>query len=70
MRKGGGGSHVKSEYPKRKINDLVNITKTMETASCNAIYASKEIQNDMIKICGDIIRNAITYSTFFKCDST
>lgn len=31
----------------------------LETADHNATYASKEIQNEVIVICGDIIRNRI-----------
>ena len=31
----------------------------LETADCNAMYTSKEVQNEMITICGDIIRNKI-----------
>ena len=31
----------------------------LETASLNATYTSKEIQNQMISVCGDIIRNRL-----------
>ena len=31
----------------------------LETADRNAVYTSKEVQNEMITICGDIIRNKI-----------
>ena len=31
----------------------------LETADCNAVYTHKEVQNDMITICDDIIRNKI-----------
>ncbi len=38
--------------------DLV-LNEHLETADRNAIYTSKEIQNQMIFICGDIIRSKI-----------
>lgn len=38
--------------------DLV-LKEHLETADRNAMYTSKEIQNEMIRICGDIIRNKI-----------
>ena len=31
----------------------------METADLNAVYTSKEIQNEMIEICGNMIREKI-----------
>ena len=31
----------------------------LETASLNATYTCKEIQNQMISVCGDIIRNRL-----------
>ncbi len=37
----------------------VVLKKHLETADRNAIYISKEIQNQMIVICGDVIRNKI-----------
>ena len=35
------------------------LKKHLETAAGNALYTSKTIQNEMIEICGDIIRNKI-----------
>ncbi len=38
--------------------DLV-LKEHLETADGNAIYTTKEIQNQMIVVCGDIIRSKI-----------
>lgn len=41
-----------------KAGDHV-LKKHLETAAGNALYTSKTIQNEMIEICGNIIRNKI-----------
>ena len=43
----------------RILSGDVILKEHLKTASKNALYTSKTVQNDMIAVCGDIIRNKI-----------